>query len=82
MSLLAFFESFLVALTVVIAIFTFKKLNDLNVSSSSYIRNETRESIPQFFKIAELTNGRLAMMGLFALVINYGFFGWIIPGIF
>ena len=82
MSLLAFFESFLVALTVVIAIFTFKKLNDLNVSSSSYIRNETRDSIPQFFKIAELTNGRLAMIGLLALVINYGFFGWIVPGIY
>jgi len=27
-------------------------------------------------------NGRLAMMGLFAAVINYGFTGWIIPGIF
>ena len=36
----------------------------------------------KYWKNAELTNGRLAMMGLFALVINYGFFGWIIPGIF
>jgi len=26
-------------------------------------------------------NGRLAMMGLFAAVINYGITGWIIPGI-
>jgi len=24
----------------------------------------------------------MAMMGLFALVVNYGLFGWIIPGIF
>ncbi len=31
---------------------------------------------------AERTNGRMAMMGLFALVVNYGLFGWIIPGIF
>tara|TARA_B100000575_G_C22735421_1_gene440450 strand:- start:324 stop:452 length:129 start_codon:yes stop_codon:yes gene_type:complete len=35
-----------------------------------------------YFLIAERTNGRLAMMGFFALVVNYGFFGWIIPGIF
>jgi len=26
-------------------------------------------------------NGRLAMMGFFAAVINYGIIGWIIPGI-
>ena len=31
---------------------------------------------------AERTNGRMAMMGFFALVVNYGLFGWIIPGIF
>jgi len=35
-----------------------------------------------YWTVAETTNGRLAMMGLFAAVINYGFFGWIIPGIF
>jgi len=35
-----------------------------------------------YWNIAEQTNGRLAMMGLFAAIINYGFFGWIIPGIF
>ena len=34
-----------------------------------------------YWQNAERINGRLAMMGLFALVINYGFFGWIIPGI-
>jgi len=33
-----------------------------------------------YWKMAELINGRLAMMGLFAAVINYGFTGWIIPG--
>ena len=35
-----------------------------------------------YLNIAETMNGRLAMIGLFAMVINYGFFGWIIPGIF
>ena len=33
------------------------------------------------WKIAEQMNGRLAMMGFFAAVINYGITGWIIPGI-
>ena len=35
-----------------------------------------------YWNIAERTNGRLAMLGLFAAIINYGFFGWIIPGIY
>ncbi len=35
-----------------------------------------------YWKNAEQTNGRLAMMGFFAAVINYGFTGWVIPGIF
>ena len=35
-----------------------------------------------YWSIAETTNGRLAMLGLFAAVINYGIFGWIIPGIY
>ena len=35
-----------------------------------------------YWENAELLNGRLAMIGLFAAVVNYGFTGWIIPGIF
>ena len=35
-----------------------------------------------YWQNAERTNGRMAMMGLLALVVNYGLFGWIIPGIF
>nr|WP_155105424.1 chlorophyll a/b-binding protein [Prochlorococcus marinus] len=34
-----------------------------------------------YWKTAEQMNGRLAMMGFFAAVINYGLTGWIIPGI-
>ena len=37
--------------------------------------------IQSYWKEAEQTNGRLAMIGLFAAVVNYGFTGWIIPGI-
>ena len=35
-----------------------------------------------YWQNAETTNGGMAMMGFLALVINYGLFGWIIPGIF
>jgi len=35
-----------------------------------------------YWKTAEQMNGRLAMIGFFASVVNYGFTGWIIPGIF
>ena len=34
-----------------------------------------------YWKTAEIMNGRLAMMGLLAAVVNYGLTGWIIPGI-
>ena len=35
-----------------------------------------------YFENAEQTNGRLAMIGFFALVHNYILFGAVIPGIF
>ena len=33
-----------------------------------------------YWKTADFIYGRLAMMGIFSVVINYGFTGWIIPG--
>ena len=42
--------------------------------------NKNINYIGKFWKNAEITNGRLAMIGFLALIINYGFFGWIIPG--
>ena len=35
-----------------------------------------------YFENAEQTNGRLAMIGFFALVHNYILFGAVMPGIF
>ena len=40
------------------------------------------ESYPGHWKLAEKTNGRLAMIGFFAAVHNYILFGAVIPGIF
>ena len=34
-----------------------------------------------YWKNAELTNGRLAMMGLVIGIFNYTVFGWVIPGL-
>ena len=42
--------------------------------------NKMNDSRKSYWKNAEITNGRLAMVGLLALVVNYGLFGWIIPG--
>jgi len=40
------------------------------------------ESYKGYWKNAELTNGRLAMIGFFAAIHNYILFGAVIPGIF
>ena len=42
---------------------------------------QVEENYEGYWKNAEKTNGRLAMIGLFAAVFNYTVFGWIIPGI-
>ena len=35
-----------------------------------------------YWKDSEQINGRLAMIGFFALVHNYVLTGWVIPGLF
>ena len=42
---------------------------------------QVEENYERYWKNAERTNGRLAMIGLVAAVFNYTVFGWIIPGI-
>jgi len=39
-------------------------------------------SLSNFWKEAEQRNGRLAMIGFFALIHNYVITGWVIPGFF
>jgi len=39
-------------------------------------------SVSNYWNEAELTNGRMAMIGFFALIHNYVIFGWVIPGFF
>ena len=40
------------------------------------------EDRPIFWKEAEQSNGRLAMIGFFALLHNYVITGYVIPGFF
>ena len=52
----------------------------LNYQYIKDLKKKIKNYMGKYWKNAEITNGRLAMIGFFALTINYGFFGWIIPG--
>ena len=80
MSPLTLFIIFIIAVTFITARYTLNRLKEPFRSNKSNLLQQ-KNSI-DYWKNAETTNGRLAMMGLLALVINYGFFGWIIPGFF
>ena len=72
----------LIAITFQFTLYAIKRLQEplepnLTSEENYYKVNNLRKS---YWKNAEITNGRLAMIGLLALVLNYGFFGWIIPG--
>ena len=46
--------------------------------SKDQISNTTKFELPNsYLFIAERTNGRLAMIGFMAVIINYTLFGWI-----
>ena len=80
MSPLILFIVFIIAVTFITARYTLNKLKEpIKPNSSKPLQNN---NYVDYWKNAETTNGRLAMMGLLALVVNYGLFGWIIPGFF
>ena len=72
----------LIVITLQFSLYAIKSLQEplepnLPIDQINIKMNESRKS---YWKNAEITNGRLAMIGLLALVLNYGLFGWIIPG--
>jgi len=84
MDALTSFIVVIIAITIQFSLYAIKRLQEPlepnflmgNGNNSKKIKNY----MGKFWKNAEITNGRLAMIGFLALIINYGFFGWIIPG--
>ena len=80
MSPLTLFIIFIIAVTFITARYTINRLKEPFKSNNNMIL--PKSNYVDYWKNAEITNGRLAMMGLLALILNYGLFGWIIPGFF
>ena len=82
MDALTSFIVVIIAITIQFSLYTIKRLQEPLEPNYLVDKNakKNKNYIGKFWKNAELTNGRLAMIGFLALIINYGFFGWIIPG--
>ena len=82
MDALTSFIVFIIAITIQFSLYAIKRLQEPlepnYLIDKSSLKN--KNYMGKFWKNAEITNGRLAMIGFLALIINYGFFGWIIPG--
>jgi len=72
----------IIAITIQFSLYAIKRLQEPLEPNYLIDKNSKKNKnyMGKFWKNAEITNGRLAMIGFLALIINYGFFGWIIPG--
>ena len=82
MDALTSFIVVIIAITIQFSLYTIKRLQEPLEANYLIDQNSKKNKnyMGKFWKNAEITNGRLAMIGFLALTINYGFFGWIIPG--
>ncbi len=82
MDALTSFIVVIIAITIQFSLYAIKRLQE--PLEPNYlidkISKKSKNYMGRFWKNAEITNGRLAMIGFLALIINYGFFGWIVPG--
>ena len=82
MDALTSFIIVIIAITIQFSLYTIKRLQE--PLEPNYLIDKNSKKIKNYMgnylKNAEITNGRLAMVGFLALIINYGLFGWIIPG--
>ena len=82
MDALTSFIVVIIAITIQFSLYTIKRLQE--PKEPNYLidknSNKIKNNLGKYWKNAEITNGRLAMIGFLALIINYGLFGWIIPG--
>ena len=82
MDALTSFIVVIIAITIQFSLYAIKRLQE--PLEPKYLIDKNSKNIKnyagKYWKNAEITNGRLAMIGFFALIINYGLFGWIIPG--
>ena len=82
MDALTSFIVVIIAVTIQFSLYAIKRLQEPlepDLSNDDYTK-QIQKYTDKYWKNAETTNGRLAMIGFLALIINYGFFGWIIPG--
>jgi len=82
MDALTSFIVVIIAITIQFSLYAIKRLKEPLEPNYMIDKNskQNKNYMGKFWKNAEITNGRLAMIGFLALIINYGLFGWIIPG--